>query len=599
LTSRTDRGSRPPSDVRGSRSLQRALAPKAWDRRLVALGIVAVLVGSVLAAGVRSAGGSVSVEEVRFAGSDGMLLSAHLYVPDTATNESPAPGILAIHGYINARETQQAFATELARRGYVVLALDQPGHGYSDPPAFAHGFGGPDGLAHLRSLPFVDPDNIGLEGHSMGGWAVQIAAGVTPDAYRSMVILGSSPGTFGAPEGTPEFPRNLAVVYAQYDEFSSLMWETPVAAEVAQSAKMQELFGTDGPVEPGQVYGSIEEGTARVLHTPATIHPGNHLDVRSVGYAIDWFDRTLEGATPTPADDQIWPWTELGTTLILLGMLVLIVPVASLLGGRWAATVGPKGTEPGAHDVPAAARWITIATLTVIPVVTYFWLNNLGAELIEPNWLWRQEITNGLMTWAVVNGVIAVIIGAIVIKALKVDDPMPTAAVSGRTVGASLVVALATVLVLHVLLSVIADWFSVDGRFWVLALKPMSPQQVLQFLAYLIPFTAFFVVFSATFGGLLRRTGRGEAWVHGLIAAAGFALFLLVQYVSLLTTGTAAFPDEPLLTIVAFQVVFLLFVAGVVVSALHRRFGQPYLGGFVVGVFVTWYVVAGQATHYV
>lgn len=433
----------------------------------------------------------------------------------------------------------------------------------------------------------------------MGGWAVQVAAGAMPDAYTSMVILGSSPGTFGAPEGTPESPRNLAVVYSQYDEFSELMWETPAAAEVNATDKMQALFGVDEPVEPGQVYGSIEDGTARILHTPGINHPGNHLHTGSVAHTIDWFDRTLEGGTALPADEQVWPWVELGTALVLLGMLLLVVPVATLIGSRSRATVGPVGVDPPAHRVPGAARWITIATMVVIPVVTYFWLNNLGTDLIPPNWLWRQEITNGLMVWAVVNGIIAVIVGLITVRALKVDGPMPTAKVTARTVGWSVLTALATVLVLHLILSAVQYWFDLDARFWVLALKPMAPLHVGQFLAYLIPFSAFFVVFSATFAGLLRREGRGEVWLHGLIAAAGFILFLVVQYATLFTTGTMLLPGEPLLTIVGYQVVFLLLVGGVIASALHRRFGQPYLPGLVLGAFVTWYVVASQATHYV
>ena len=112
-------------------------------------------------------------------------MSGLLYIPPNATPQIPAPGILAVHGYINSRETQDGFAIEFARRGYVVLALDQTGHGYSDPPAFAGGFGGPDGLAYLRSLEFVDKNNIGLEGHSMGGWTVLAAA--TASAQRLQV----------------------------------------------------------------------------------------------------------------------------------------------------------------------------------------------------------------------------------------------------------------------------------------------------------------------------------------------------------------------------------------------------------------------------
>jgi len=141
-------------------------------------------------------------------GAKGNTMSALLYVPANATAQTPAPGILAVHGYINSRETQDGFAIEFARRGYVVLALDQTGHGYSDPPAFANGFGGPDGLAHLRSLDIVDKNNIGLEGHSMGGWTVLAAAAAMPNDYRAMVLEGSSTGKpFAADGGTRNSPR--------------------------------------------------------------------------------------------------------------------------------------------------------------------------------------------------------------------------------------------------------------------------------------------------------------------------------------------------------------------------------------------------------
>ena len=144
------------------------------------------------------------IHDVRFKGAKGNTMSALLYIPPNATAQTPAPGILAVHGYINSRETQDGFAIEFARRGYVVLALDQTGHGYSDPPAFANGFGGPDGLAHLRSLDIVDKTNIGLEGHSMGGWTVLAAATAMPNDYKSMVLEGSSTGKPFAADGTPD-----------------------------------------------------------------------------------------------------------------------------------------------------------------------------------------------------------------------------------------------------------------------------------------------------------------------------------------------------------------------------------------------------------
>src|ERR1700745_2524117 len=172
-------------------------------------GLILILAGGVLAHLTQTSGG-IQIRDIRFTGAKGNVMSALLYIPANATAQTPAPGILAVHGYINSRETQDGFAIEFARRGYVVVALDQTGHGYSDPPAFAHGFGGPDGLTYLRSLPYVDKNNIGLEGHSMGGWTGLAAAAAMPDGYKSLVLEGSSTGKPFAAEGTPTWPHNLA-----------------------------------------------------------------------------------------------------------------------------------------------------------------------------------------------------------------------------------------------------------------------------------------------------------------------------------------------------------------------------------------------------
>ena len=158
--------------------------------------VIMILAGAVVANQVQRDFGHVKVTDVRFQGKDGATLSALLYIPKTATPQTPAPAIQAIHGYINSRETQSSFAIEFARRGWVVMELDQRGHGYSAPPVGAAGYGAIDGLAYLRSLDFVDKNKIGLEGHSMGGWASVAAAATSPNDYAAMVLEGSCSSTF-------------------------------------------------------------------------------------------------------------------------------------------------------------------------------------------------------------------------------------------------------------------------------------------------------------------------------------------------------------------------------------------------------------------
>jgi pimeloyl-ACP methyl ester carboxylesterase len=377
---------------------------------LAILGLVLIVAGGLLAHFTQTAGG-IRIEDVRFKGAKGNTMSALLYIPPNATSQIPAPGILAVHGYINSRETQDGFAIEFARRGYVVLALDQTGHGYSDPPSFANGFGGPDGLAYLRSLEFVDKENIGLEGHSMGGWTVLAAAAAMPNDYRSMVLEGSSTGKPFAAEGTTSWPRNTALVFAQYEEFPDLMWGVDLARDVTRSPKLWALFGTQGAVEPGKVYGDPADGTARVLYTPAMTHPAEHISHEAIGYSLDWFARTLKGGTLRPSDDQIWFRKEIGTLIALIGFVALVIGtfdglLEAPMFSRLRLPAVADGTMPQ-HEAASGRRWTMAFILSAfIPALTYYPAFALGGTFVTPSAFLPQGVTNQILVWAIINGLI-------------------------------------------------------------------------------------------------------------------------------------------------------------------------------------------------
>ncbi len=373
-------------------------------------GIVLIIVGGLIGHLTQTSGG-IRIEDVRFKGAKGNTMSALVYIPPGATADKPAPGILAVHGYINSRETQDGFAIEFARRGYVVVALDQTGHGYSDPPAFANGFGGPDGLAYLRSLPYVDKANIGLEGHSMGGWTILAAAAAMPNDYKAMVLEGSSTGKPFAADGTPAWPRNAALVFAQYEEFSTLMWGVDRAKDVTQSPKLWALFGTTGPVEPGKVYGDIAQGTGRVLYTPAMTHPAEHMSHEAIGYSLDWFAKTLQGGTPLPADNQIWFRKEVGTLIALLGFVALLMGAFDILIGlpvftRLALPQPADGTQPVAIADTGGRWWTAFWLSALIPALTYYPAFALGGTFVTPSAYLPQGITNQIVVWALINAAI-------------------------------------------------------------------------------------------------------------------------------------------------------------------------------------------------
>ena len=93
--------------------------------------IVVIFACLGVAHSIQTDGGNIQVSRGTIVTDVGDL-TYKLYEPVTATAENPAPGVLLLHGYQNDSETCAAYAIELARRGAVVLALDEYGHGYSE-----------------------------------------------------------------------------------------------------------------------------------------------------------------------------------------------------------------------------------------------------------------------------------------------------------------------------------------------------------------------------------------------------------------------------------------------------------------------------------
>ena len=572
--------------------MNRPLLSRAPGRPWLALlGASIMLAGGLIAHLVQTAGG-IRILDVRFVGSGGTAMSALLFIPPNATAKTPAPGVLAVHGYFNSRETQGDFAIEFARRGYVVLALDQTGHGYSDPPAFAQGFGGPDGLRYLRSLDFVDKDNIGLEGHSMGGWAVMNAAAAFPEGYKAIVLEGSSTGAPFAPEGTEAFPRNLAVVFARYDEFSMTMWGVPRAREVIESKKLWKLFGVQSAVEPNKTYGSIADGTGRILYTPGGTHPWNHLSKAAIGDAIDWFQRTLKGGTAKPPEDQVWFWKELGTTVALAGFVVLVLGLIDtflrlpFLAMASSAPIGAVTSRNGRW-------WVTLLVGALLPVVTLFPFFQFGSSVLPASRLFPQAFTNEIVVWALLN--------AALIAAMSLLPGSPRPKFSAGAWRAVLLAALAFS-VSYAAVVLLYAVFQVDLRYWFVALKPMGARQFDTFIAYLIPFAVFFLVMLRALHATLTvesHSPRAQYLINIVALSGGFVIFLAIQYGLLFSTGQIAsfYMTDALRTVIAINFVPLMIIVAVISTFTFRRTGSYVPGALLCASLVAWYVVVGQATQ--
>jgi len=111
--------------------------------------------------------------------SDGLKINGLITIPnDDKTKKHPA--IVFVHGYIapsiyRTTEKYVEYVDYLARNGYVVFKIDLRGHGESDGEATGSYYSGDyvidtiNAYNALENTSFVDPNKIGLWGHSMAG----------------------------------------------------------------------------------------------------------------------------------------------------------------------------------------------------------------------------------------------------------------------------------------------------------------------------------------------------------------------------------------------------------------------------------------------
>ncbi len=108
-----------------------------------------------------------------------------------ATDGTPAPGILLLHGWESARDRTLPNASVLHSAGFHVLTVDVRGHGENPPEALP--ISGGEFAADARAAVEVlarrpEVTRIGAVGHSMGGIGVILAAADDPRIEAVVVV---------------------------------------------------------------------------------------------------------------------------------------------------------------------------------------------------------------------------------------------------------------------------------------------------------------------------------------------------------------------------------------------------------------------------
>ncbi len=146
--------------------------------------------------------GSVTQEFGTIKAIDGSDLYYRLYRPAVLEEGRQYPAIMAPyggpHGQRAKREWKVDFNEYLARNGYVVMVLDNRGmwnRGLKFESHIKNAMGTVEiedqvtGVNHLKSLGYVDGDNVGIWGWSYGGYMTLMALFKEPDVFKAGVSV--------------------------------------------------------------------------------------------------------------------------------------------------------------------------------------------------------------------------------------------------------------------------------------------------------------------------------------------------------------------------------------------------------------------------
>ena len=133
--------------------------------------------------------------------SDELKIFGLLTIPESPMPSIGWPAIVFNHGYIppdDYRTTERYvnYVDQLATNGYIVFRIDYRGHDRSEGVARG-AYGDPgyeidvlNAIASIKKHPSVNPDRIGLWGHSMGGYLSLRAMVITKDVRAGVIWAG-------------------------------------------------------------------------------------------------------------------------------------------------------------------------------------------------------------------------------------------------------------------------------------------------------------------------------------------------------------------------------------------------------------------------
>ena len=609
--------------------------------------VVLVFFSGGMAAAFQTNFGTIDIQDVAIVDEfNGDKIAGKLYRPKDATLLSPAPGVLGLHGYNNDKDVERPAALELAKAGFVVLAIDHAGHGDSEGVANFFLQGADSAYKWLRNLSFVDGNNMGIFGHSMGYIVGAQVASMNPD-HDAFVGQSFPPFVYNF-----SILHNVLHIWSEYEEFFEIPYAfitgaLPHTSFYTSSMTVSEIIdlgleiaGVNAGIDPlpGEIdttYGNFGLGTAYREHLVRGItHPGETMDQSCTAEIVAWMLQALNGETEADAQKiaaisgQTYVYLEVFSGLALIFSFASVIFLTILLlKTKFFGVV----SQPMPERVVTKKKfnwWIFAAINTALAALFFglfthadiHWSIDDSGTWGEP---WNLGMVNNWLGFFLTTDAAAIFLmslwfftsnrserGSVTLYDLGVTYDSEKLATTIRnkghwiTFGKTSLLSITLFAWMYLLVSIFQTFFLIEFRiFWTMA-KMFTLERFLMFLLYLPLFIPFFLVNGGAFlFGQIRQEEESTSmktyiiwWAKIMFATLfGLIILLLIQYIGVAITNYpyTGWWFNPIMPI---QLFFAIPFYGVLYGMMiffYRKTGKIYLGAFFGAILTVWFLSVG------
>ena len=562
--------------------------------------LVVFFLGLIIAHGAETSGGKVDVDRLLLSTDDNYTLSVKLWRPKTATAKTPAPGIILVPGGNASLEYMSSTALELARRGYVTMAIDPYTIGRSEVAPSTPNLGTTYALSYLQALDYVDATKIGLGGWSAGVGRVSGAIYNADKTIKAGVqaVLNIGAGAFFA----LDVDVNQGTFIGRFDNTYGRGVDRQVDINTAKA--FISVVGKD-KVEFGTWYGDLANGKGRVLYSGFTGHILELVSKSFISSACDFFDTAL--APGNGVSNFIFGWKEFGTLLAMATLIAAMIVLCNML--LQLAYFAPVFNRNEKAVLKANSKsWIMWALFGVSVIfgalITKTAVYN-GQMLLNKTKFLQIANVNGFVFWLICLSAFSL---ALLVARLFLDKSIDRSSlkahlqISTQSLGRTIVLSLAGILFAYFMVSLADQFFTISPRIWKVQMNILNPKRFSLFLiyfpCYLIPMLIInYMQTSSYYIEENKRLSTFLVWASNTLPA---LLFVIYVYGSIFIKGVTPITNAAMSRAngTMLDAVILMIPISFIAAHFYRKTKNFYFPAILNSMLFAWLAVCTDLITY-